>query len=70
MEEIRLGLEANIDVTPYLNPSIKAEEMERIRKKLESKNNNKLEVSLETSFYLPQKYKFFNFIFRRCNFEP
>ena len=36
MREIRLGLEKNIDVTPYLNPTINWDEMERIRLKLES----------------------------------
>ena len=35
MEEIRLGLENRIDVTPYLNPSIDYEEMKRIRLELE-----------------------------------
>ena len=35
MEQIRLGLENRIDVTPYLNPSIDYEEMERIRLELE-----------------------------------
>ena len=35
MQEIRLGLKHGIDVAPYLNPSIKCEEMERIRLELE-----------------------------------
>ena len=36
MREIREGLENNIDVTTYLNPTINWEEMERIRLELES----------------------------------
>ena len=37
MHEIRKGLKNKIDVTPYLNPDIEWEEMEKIRKELESK---------------------------------
>ena len=37
MEQIRLGLENNIDVSSYLNPNIDWEEMLRIRLKLENK---------------------------------
>ena len=36
MEQIRLGLENGIDVTLYLNPNIRWNEMERIRLELES----------------------------------
>ena len=36
MEEIRFGLEKDLDVSYYLNPSIEWEEMERIRLELES----------------------------------
>jgi len=36
MSEIRKGIENNIDVTLYLNPAIKWEEMQRIRLELES----------------------------------
>ena len=35
MEEIRFGLEKDLDVSYYLNPSIEWEEMERIRLELE-----------------------------------
>ena len=35
MREIRFGLEDGIDVSPYLNPGIDYEEMERIREELE-----------------------------------
>ena len=35
MNQIRLGLKHGIDVTPYLNPGIKWEEMERIREELQ-----------------------------------
>ena len=38
MEEIRLGLEKGIDISSYLNPGISWEEMQKIRKNLESKN--------------------------------
>ena len=34
MEEIRLGLEKDLDVSVYANPSIKWEEMKRIREEL------------------------------------
>ena len=37
MRQIRLGLQKGIDVSIYLNPSIKWGEMERIRLKLERK---------------------------------
>ena len=37
MEQLRLGLEKNLDVSIYLNPSIEWREMERIRLDLESK---------------------------------
>ena len=35
MEQIRLGLEHGIDVSPYLNPNIEWQEMERIRLELQ-----------------------------------
>lgn len=35
MEQIRLGLENNIDVTPYLNPNFDYEEMKKNRLKIE-----------------------------------
>ena len=34
MTQIRLGLEAGLDVTPYLNPNIDWKEMEQIRRKI------------------------------------
>lgn len=37
-EQIRLGLENNIDVTTYLNPTIYWKKMKRIRLELESNN--------------------------------
>ena len=37
-EQIKLGLENNIDVTTYLNPTIYWKEMKRIRLELESNN--------------------------------
>ena len=37
MKQIRFGLEDNLDVSPYLNPNISWDEMERIRKELENK---------------------------------
>jgi hypothetical protein len=37
MEQIRIGLEKDLDVTPYLNPGISWEEMEQIRTLLKQK---------------------------------
>ena len=37
MEQIRLGLEANIDVSIYANPELDSEEMKEIRLNLENK---------------------------------
>ena len=44
-EQIKLGLENNVDVTPYLNPGIKWEEMQRIRLKLEN-NESRTRINI------------------------